>query len=272
MRDNISIEPIATIRRSADGNCFVEVEEQFADALDGVEVGSELQVLYWMHGLDEEDRRIQRVHPRGDRERPKRGVFALRSPMRPNPIGVSNVRVLGVEGTRLNVSGLDGLDGSPVIDLKAARTEPDRKEIIDTWGRMHDGIVEKLEAKLGEQQLTRLLRGPIWLAGRAAASPAEDDARVIGRHIVTIEDEFGLRGEVVEDSRERFARSIHFCPWMWFRPLSCRMMSWWMEGFVVGMNRSFRYRLAELAPERAGHCAWEVFRADSDKCEGKRPT
>ena len=272
MPDKLQIEPIGEVRRFEDGASVVEVKPRFADTLSGVEVGSELQVLYWMHELNGDDQQLMRVHPRGDHDRPKRGVFSLRSPMRPNPIGVSNVRVLEVEGTRLVVSGLDALDGSPVIDLKAARTEPDSKEIIDTWGRMHDGTVEKLQAKLGEQQLTRLLRGPIWLAGRSAASPAEDDARVIGRRLVAIEDEFGLRGEVVQDSRDRFARSIHFCPWMWFRPLSCRMMSWWMEGFVVGMNRSFRYRLTELAPEQAGHCAWEVCRADNDIYEGQRDT
>ncbi len=257
----LNIEPIGTVQRPGDGTCVIEVQPQFSDALDDVEVGSELQVLYWMHKLDAADRDVMRVHPRGDTDRPERGVFTLRSPMRPNPIGVSEVRVVERDGNRLAVSGLDALDGSPVIDLKASRTEPNRKEIVDTWGRMHNGVAEKLEEKFGTRQLTRLLRGPIWMAGRSSAAPTEDDARVIGRRIVAVEDAFGVRGEVVEEGRDRFVRSISFCPWMWFRPLSCRMMAWWMEGFVIGMNDSFRYRLTALAPEGDGHCAWEVFRS-----------
>ena len=256
----LNIEPIGTVHRPGDGTCVIEVVGQFGDALSDITAGSQVQVLYWMHGLEEEDRRTQRVHPRGDGSRPEKGVFALRSPVRPNPIGVSDVRVVEREGLRLTVSGMDALDGSPVIDLKAARTEPSEKALVDTWGRMHDGIVEKLQEKFGEERLIQLLRGPIWLAGRTAASPTEDDARVIGRRIMAVEEEFGVRGEIVKDSRDRFIRSISFCPWMWFRPLSCRLMAWWMEGFVVGMNRAYRYRLCELAPEGAGHCEWEVVR------------
>ncbi len=259
----INIEPIGTVHRPGDGTCVIEVASQFSDALSDIEVGSQVQVLYWMHGLDKEDRRTLKVHPRGDRNRPKKGVFALRSPMRPNPIGVSDVRVVERDDLRLTVSGLDALDGSPVIDLKAARTDPNEKQLVDTWGRMHDGVVEKLQEKFGEKRLIQLLRGPVWLAGRTAATPTEDDARVIGRRIMAFEEEFGLRGEVVEDDRDRFVRSISFCPWMWFHPPSCRVMSWWMEGFVVGMNRSFRYSLTELAPEGDGHCAWEVFRSNT---------
>ena len=58
------------------------------------------------------------AHPRGDRSRPRKGVFGLRSPMRPNPIGVSIVTVLHIEQARLVVSGLDARHGSPVIDIK----------------------------------------------------------------------------------------------------------------------------------------------------------
>ena len=57
-------------------------------------------------------------HPRGDRSRPKRGVFALRSPNRPNPIGVTEVELIAIEGSILTVRGLDAIDGTPVLDLK----------------------------------------------------------------------------------------------------------------------------------------------------------
>jgi tRNA (Thr-GGU) A37 N-methylase len=59
-------------------------------------------------------------HPRGDRTRPKRGVFTLRSPRRPNPIGVTVVDLLGVEGNVLRVRGLDACNGTPILDLKLA--------------------------------------------------------------------------------------------------------------------------------------------------------
>lgn len=59
-------------------------------------------------------------HPRGDRSRPARGVFALRSPRRPNGIGVTEVDLIGIKGNVLTVRGLDAVDGTPVLDLKPA--------------------------------------------------------------------------------------------------------------------------------------------------------
>jgi tRNA (Thr-GGU) A37 N-methylase len=58
------------------------------------------------------------VHPRGDERRPVEGVFSTRSPDRPNPIGLHRVRVLAVDGTRVTVSGLEAIDGTPVVDVK----------------------------------------------------------------------------------------------------------------------------------------------------------
>jgi L-fuculose-phosphate aldolase len=72
-------------------------------------------VLFWLH---QSDREVLQVYPRGDRSRGLRGVFATRSPMRPNPIAVSELKVLAIHGHRLEVSGLDILDGTPIIDIK----------------------------------------------------------------------------------------------------------------------------------------------------------
>lgn len=83
--------------------------------LEGISVGAELVVLTW---LDRGDRDVLRVHPRGDLSRPPQGVFATRSPDRPNPIGLHRVEVLEVAGGRLRVGGLEAIDGTPVIDLK----------------------------------------------------------------------------------------------------------------------------------------------------------
>jgi len=120
MKTDIEIEPIGTVRKLSDGDSLLQVQPRFQEALDGLRAGDEIQVLYWMHELTEDHRRMFKVHPRGDRSRPLRGVFALRSPMRPNPIGVSVVGVRQVRGCDIAVADLDALDGSPVIDIKAA--------------------------------------------------------------------------------------------------------------------------------------------------------
>lgn len=95
----------------------IVLDPSLAAGLEGIEPGHEVVVLFHFH-------RAQGCelcqHPRGDRERPKRGVFALRSPRRPNPIGLTTVQVLAVEGSTLTVRGLDALDGTPVLDLKPA--------------------------------------------------------------------------------------------------------------------------------------------------------
>ena len=85
------------------------------DGLLGLESGSDVVVLFYCHRSTGYD---LQVHPRGDQSRLLRGVFAVRSPRRPNPIGVTTARVLRLEGHVLEVVGLDALDGSPVLDVK----------------------------------------------------------------------------------------------------------------------------------------------------------
>jgi tRNA-Thr(GGU) m(6)t(6)A37 methyltransferase TsaA len=99
--------------RESDAVCTVEVDERWAGALAGVETCSHLLVLYWM---DRARRDLVLQAPRHYAE--KRGTFALRSPVRPNPIAASVVRLVAIEGTRLSVVGLDCLDGTPLLDLK----------------------------------------------------------------------------------------------------------------------------------------------------------
>ena len=93
----------------------IRIFPEYAAGLDGVETGSTVVVLFWLH---QADRSVLRVYPRGDRSRPKRGVFATRSPVRPNPIAISEYKVIAREGTLLTVSGVDIIDGTPVIDMK----------------------------------------------------------------------------------------------------------------------------------------------------------
>ena len=93
----------------------LEIFPEFEEALDGIVSGQTIVVLFWLH---QAARDILKVHPRGDTSRKLRGVFATRSPTRPNPIAISELKVLAIQGNRLEVSGLDILDGTPIVDIK----------------------------------------------------------------------------------------------------------------------------------------------------------
>ena len=94
---------------------FLEFDERVAAALDGIAAGADLLILT---GLHQADRDVLRVRPRDDPARPETGVFATRSPDRPNPIGLHRVRVVAIDGTRLRVRDLEALDGTPIVDVK----------------------------------------------------------------------------------------------------------------------------------------------------------
>lgn len=97
----------------------VRIYPKFCPGLLGVEAYSHLIVLYWMHLRgDEESRQTLRVIPPRHEGAPLTGVFACRSPSRPNPLGLTVVKLEAIEGCRLTVSGLDSFEGSPIIDIK----------------------------------------------------------------------------------------------------------------------------------------------------------
>ncbi|MCE8513328.1 tRNA (N6-threonylcarbamoyladenosine(37)-N6)-methyltransferase TrmO [Ruegeria pomeroyi] len=98
--------------------CRIELDARWAPALRGIDVYERLDVLYW---LDKSRRDLVTQNPKSDGK--LFGTFALRSPQRPNPIGLSRVRLERVEGTTLVVRGLDCLDGTPLIDIKPNRCE-----------------------------------------------------------------------------------------------------------------------------------------------------
>ena len=99
--------------REAEDVCTIEVFAPLAAGLQGVETCTHLWVLYWMDRA-RRDLVVQVPRHYGT----ARGTFALRSPARPNPIALSAVRLLGIEGATLRVRGLDCLDGTPLLDLK----------------------------------------------------------------------------------------------------------------------------------------------------------
>jgi tRNA-Thr(GGU) m(6)t(6)A37 methyltransferase TsaA len=107
----------AAPRQGAEGapDAWLEVRPAFAAALDGLRPGDEIILLTWLHLAD---RGVLAVHPRDDRTQPLTGVFATRSPDRPNPIGLHRVTIRAIEGARLRVGPIEAVDGTPVIDVK----------------------------------------------------------------------------------------------------------------------------------------------------------
>ena len=93
----------------------IEIFSQYTEGLEGIVPGQTIVVLFWLH---EARRDILKVHPRGDKSRNLRGVFTTRSPIRPNPIAISELKVLAVKDNFIEVSRLDILDGTPIIDIK----------------------------------------------------------------------------------------------------------------------------------------------------------
>jgi tRNA-Thr(GGU) m(6)t(6)A37 methyltransferase TsaA len=90
-------------------------ERRVGEGLRGLSAGDEVLLLTW---LDQADRSVLSVHPRGDLARPEQGVFSTRSPDRPNPIGLHRVTIIAIDGVRLRVSDLEAIDGTPILDLK----------------------------------------------------------------------------------------------------------------------------------------------------------
>lgn len=128
MHRQIEIEPIGRVespltdlasapKQGDEGapDAWLVFEPGVLDALEGIRVGDEVIVLTW---LDRAKRDVLRVHPRGDSSRPQQGVFATRSPDRPNPIGLHRVEILSLDGARARVRNLEAVDGTPILDVK----------------------------------------------------------------------------------------------------------------------------------------------------------
>ena len=123
-----TLEPIGVIRselkrledapmQAGEGapEAWLELTPEAAPGLMGIKPGDGLILLTWLH-LAERD--VLQVHPRGDLNRPLTGVFATRSPDRPNPVGLHRVSVLEVGAGKLRVAPLEAIDGTPIVDIK----------------------------------------------------------------------------------------------------------------------------------------------------------
>lgn len=122
----IILKPIGFVRTTAIGNevrdktrtSQIVIREELTTALDGVDGFSHLFVLFWLHGTSESQRKTLKVHPQGRKDMPLVGIFATRTMLRPNPVGLTLVELVKVEGNVLSVRGLDAFDGTPVLDIK----------------------------------------------------------------------------------------------------------------------------------------------------------
>jgi tRNA-Thr(GGU) m(6)t(6)A37 methyltransferase TsaA len=146
----IVLKPIGVLKTTAVGDevkdktriSRVVIHNELAEALEGVDGFSHLFVLFWLHKIPDEQRKTLKVHPRGRRNLPLLGVFATRSMLRPNPVGLTLVELVKVEGNVLTVRGLDELDGTPVLDIKP----------FDNWDTAKDAKVPSWWTKLENEK------------------------------------------------------------------------------------------------------------------------
>jgi tRNA-Thr(GGU) m(6)t(6)A37 methyltransferase TsaA len=128
LTNTADLRPIGTIRsvlalrqdapkQGSEGapDAWLDVEDWAADGLRGLAMGDEVIVITWLH-LARRD--VFEVHPRSDPRNPLTGVFATRSPDRPNPLGLHPVVVRAIDGTRLRIGPIEAIDGTPVVDIK----------------------------------------------------------------------------------------------------------------------------------------------------------
>jgi tRNA-Thr(GGU) m(6)t(6)A37 methyltransferase TsaA len=146
----IVLKPIGFVRTEAVGDevkdkgriSQIVVNRELAEALEGIAEFSHLFVLFWLHEVTSEERKTLKVHPRGRDDLPVLGVFATRTKLRPNPIGLTLVELLKVEGNILMVRGLDAFDETPVLDLKP----------FDFWDMAKDAKVPRWWTKLEKEK------------------------------------------------------------------------------------------------------------------------
>ncbi|HET9370486.1 MAG TPA: tRNA (N6-threonylcarbamoyladenosine(37)-N6)-methyltransferase TrmO [Vicinamibacterales bacterium] len=96
-------------------DAWIEVETGYAAALHRLAAGDDIVVITW---LDQARRDVLQVHPRSDQRQPMTGVFATRSPDRPNPLGLHPCTIRSIDGLRLRVGPMEAIDGTPVVDIK----------------------------------------------------------------------------------------------------------------------------------------------------------
>ncbi len=118
----------------------IVLQPKLSEALDGIVSFSHLFVLFYLNQVTKEKRETLKIHPKGRLDLPLTGIFGTRTMLRPNPIGLTLVTLLKVEGNVLTVSGLDAYDGTPVLDIKPY--DPldiaEDARVPDWWKKIHE--------------------------------------------------------------------------------------------------------------------------------------
>jgi tRNA-Thr(GGU) m(6)t(6)A37 methyltransferase TsaA len=149
-QSEIVLKPIGVVRTAAVGDevkdktkiSRIVIRNELAEALEGVDGFSHLFVLFWLHKIPEEKRKTLKVHPRGRRNLPLLGIFATRTMLRPNPVGLTLVELIKIEGNVLTIRGLDAFDGTPVLDIKP----------FDSWDTAKTAKVPEWWTKLEKEK------------------------------------------------------------------------------------------------------------------------
>jgi tRNA (adenine37-N6)-methyltransferase len=150
--EKIVLAPVGYVKTDAVGDevkdksriSQIILNENLVEGLDGVEGFSHLFVLFWLNEVANKPHGLK-FHPRGRMDMPLLGVFALRTNLRPNPIGLTLVELLKVEGNVLTIRGLDAFDGTPVLDIKPADPwDAAKGHVPDWWLKLneekHEGL------------------------------------------------------------------------------------------------------------------------------------
>ncbi|MDI6811373.1 MAG: tRNA (N6-threonylcarbamoyladenosine(37)-N6)-methyltransferase TrmO [archaeon] len=127
---------IGVVERVEDKISIVRIFDEFCEGLKGLNTFSHLIILYWFHlREEEEERKVLKVVPRRHPGAPEVGVFASRSPSRPNPVGLCVGELVKMEGNILWMRGLDAFEGSPVIDIKPyiPRADAFPEAVVPEW-------------------------------------------------------------------------------------------------------------------------------------------
>ena len=153
LSNKIYLEPVGFVKTEAVGkevrnkNVISQIifREELTEALEGVEEFSHLFVLFWLHKIEGKERDTMKVRPRGRRDMSLIGIFATRTPHRPNPIGLTRVKLLNVERNVVTVQGLDAFNGTPVLDIKP----------FDNWDTTEDFKVADWWMKLEKERTNK---------------------------------------------------------------------------------------------------------------------
>jgi len=153
-QEKIVLNPIGYVKTKAEGDevkdestvSQIVIRDELVEGLSGITGFSHLFVLFYLNQVTSEQRKTLKVHPRGRQNMPLTGVFAARTMLRPNPIGLTLVELVKVEGNVLTVRGLDAYDATPVLDLKPYDfwDMAENAKVPDWWKKLNSGKPQKL--------------------------------------------------------------------------------------------------------------------------------